>query len=215
MHLPTVQDVVPAGKVRLRVQLVYPELAGVQVGLFLAALYRGLDYATPPNEEVASLSVVEKALPFQTWGYVYLALGVLGLVGLFWVKFPLTALAHGFLVGLYFAFAVGSLWSVLTRQDADPTLLEWAWVGVLSGCALVTWAVTLVGLRKYRAVGYLVVAALVTAAVAVYASSSGVYGWRTATGWLFVLCVTHGVLANASSDEWRSLKEKRELPDSA
>ncbi|AOE44374.1 hypothetical protein SEA_GHOBES_22 [Gordonia phage Ghobes] len=210
MHLPTVQDVIPAGKVRLRVQLVYPELAGVQVGLFLAALYRGLDYVTPPSESPESLSVVEKALALEVWGVVFLVLGVLGLAGLFWVKLPLTAVAHGFLVGLYLAFAVGSLWSVVGRTSSTPSVYEWVWVAVLGGAATVTWLVTFFSLKRFRALGYLGVAFFATAAVSVYASSSGVYGWRTAAGWLLVLCVCHGVLANASSDEWRALKEDRE-----
>ncbi|WNY14837.1 hypothetical protein SEA_MOONTOWERMANIA_43 [Gordonia phage MoontowerMania] len=192
-----------AGLVRLRIQLVYPEVVLLQAGMFLTMIWRGLDYAIPPNDEPTTLSAIEQAAPFNVWGGLFLLGGVTGLLGLRYVRWPLTVFAHGLGVALYFAFSLGSLVSIIVRASEPPTMLAFAWITALLGSAAITIAVVSWAWPQYRAVSWVIAAVAAVASVVITASSSDVYGWRTATGWLFVLCVGHAVMASASSDAWK------------
>ncbi|AXH44907.1 minor tail protein [Gordonia phage Bizzy] len=192
-----------AGLVRLRIQLVYPEVVLLQAGMFLTMIWRGLDYAIPPNDAPASLSAIEQAAPFNVWGGLFLLGGTAGLLGLRWVRWPLTVFAHGLAVALYFAFALGSLVSIIVRAGHPPTLLAVAWIAALMGAAFITVGVVSWAWPQYQAAAWVGVAIAAVTSVVVIASASDVYGWRTATGWLFVLCVGHAVMASASSDAWK------------
>lgn len=200
----------PEGLIRLRVQLIYPEVVFVQVGLFAAMIWRGLDYISPPNEEVATLTAVEAALPFTAWGTMFLLFGFMGLAGLRWPRYPLTAIAHGIAVALYFAFGVGAVVSVLDRVQHPPSLLAVAWCAAICGSALVTLAVAHWQAPRYRSLAVVGVFIAAVLSLVIVASASGVYGWRTATGWLFVSCIANAMMARASSDAWRDHNERRE-----
>lgn len=202
----------PRGLVRLRIQLIYPEVVVLQAGLFVAMLWRGLDYVSPPNEEVSSLTAVEQAAPFEAWGAVFLIVGVLGLAGLRWPRYPLTAVAHGTGVALYFAFGVGALVSVAQRIAHPPSMLALSWIAVLIGSSFITFAIASWKAPDYRTLAAVGIVAALILSVTILASASGIYGWRTATGWLFVSCVGHAMMARASSDAWRDHHENREAP---
>lgn len=192
-----------SGPIRLRVSLIYPEIAMFQFGLFAAMVLRGLDYATPPDEFPGALTVIEQALPLHLWGALFVGFGALGILGLRWIRWPIAALAHGAAVGLYAAFAVGSLLSILERIERAPSLLAWA----ASGCAVLA-AVLVLAIVEWRApswrsMAWILLAATVSGAIIVLGASAGVYGWRTATDWAFVFAVAHAVMADASIDAWR------------
>lgn len=192
-----------SGPIRLRVSLIYPEIAIFQIGLFVAMIWRGLDYVTPPDEKPTALSVVEQALPFHAWGALLLGFGAVGLAGLVWCRWPLTALAHGAAVALYAAFAVGSLLSILERIEHKPSPLAWSFATFAVLAAVVTLAMVEWRAPSWRGAAWVLLAATVTGVIIVLASTSGVYGWRTATDWVFTLTVAHAVMADASIDAWR------------
>lgn len=99
-----------ASWVRVKVQLVFPEIALLQIGAFLTVLFRGLDYVATPNSVAtpSTLNVVENALPLPAWGWCFCFSALLGLWGLHFHRFPVAAIAHGFCVALYSAFAFGA-----------------------------------------------------------------------------------------------------------
>ena len=206
--------VAPGGLVRLRIQLVYPEVVAVQAGLFVAMLWRGFDYVSPPDEEVKTLTAVEQALPFSAWGGLFLVAALAGLLGLRWVRWPLTALAHYLAVALYFSFGLGSLVSIMDRIKQPPSWLAVAWIVTIMGASLITVAVVRRWAARYLTLAWTGVGLGAVGSVVILASSAGVYGWRTATGWLFVQCIAHLMCARASSDTWREhrdqLKKSRE-----
>lgn len=193
------------GPIRLRVSLIYPEIAVVTICLFYAMIHRGADYATPPDEEVTSLTVVEQALSFTTWGWIYIVIGVVGILGLFWVRWPLTAIAHGVAVAVWAAFGVGSILSIVQRVQGSPSGLAVAWVATLSAASLVCLAVTYWRAPAWRAAAWILVIAVGTGGFVALASGSGLYGWRTATDWIFVQAVAHAMMADASFDAWREI----------
>lgn len=120
---------------RLRVELGTVAAALLQIGMLIVAVSRGADYISlPASLSPESLTLVEKALPFDVWGWLFLLGGVVGLVGLVAPRAPITALAHALLCGLYLAFGVGAL-----AQVADRGFL-YGWrtgVGFVLGAALV------------------------------------------------------------------------------
>ncbi len=103
---------------RLRVAIEEGAASTLQLCVLLAAVSRGLDYISLPVEQYpASLSVVEGLLPFHVWGWIFVAAGMVGIVGMFTPKVPLAALAHAVFVGLYLAFAAGVLGEVWNRES--------------------------------------------------------------------------------------------------
>ncbi|WP_148281565.1 hypothetical protein [Tsukamurella sp. 1534] len=196
-----------SGPIKLRVSLIYPEIAVFQIGLFVAMIWRGLDYVTPPDEKPGALSVVEQALPFHAWGAALLGAGAVGLLGLVWARWPITALAHGGAVALYAAFAVGSLLSILERIETAPPLLVTATLVLVFAAVVIVVALVEWRAKAWRSAAWVLLAATVTGCIIALAASTGVYGWRTATDWLFVLAVAHAVMADASIDAWRDLNQ--------
>ncbi|WP_406234909.1 hypothetical protein [Nocardia sp. NBC_01009] len=90
----------------------------LQVGALFAALGCGVDYlAMPDDVEVRSLGFVEAALPFAAWGAAFFAASVVGLAGLAMRRFPVAAVAHGTLMGLYLAFGIGQLLYLMSIGD--------------------------------------------------------------------------------------------------
>ena len=198
-----------AGLIRLRIQLVYPEVVLLQAGMFVAMVWRGLDYVTPPDEEISSQAAIEQAAPFPLWGALFLLAGVAGLLGLRLARWPLAVMAHALGVALYTAFAIGTLISIGMRVHQAPSALALAWIVTLLGAGVVTVAVTYWQWPRYRMLGWFGLVFAVVASIVIVASSSGVYGWRTATGWLFVGCVGHAVMARASADAWKDYTGRR------
>jgi len=96
--------------VLLPVQIERPAATLLQTGLLLTALLRGIDYMIMPQGAAGrTLGFVEAALPLSTWGAVYALAGAVGLAGQVIRSYPVAAVAHGVLVGLYSAFGVGQL----------------------------------------------------------------------------------------------------------
>lgn len=116
--------------VRLRVRLIYPEVVAIQAAILLAAVSRGLDYLLPPRGPLNTLSVIEKAMPIELWGALFLVGGLFGLVGLYVNRWPIAAVGHVILLATYAAFAVGAFLDVLGRDSLEGwrTPLDWALV---------------------------------------------------------------------------------------
>lgn len=88
----------------------------IQAGVALAAVSRGVDYVVLPDSvEVDNMSVVEAALGFDAWGLFFAFAGVLVLVGMVTPRWPVAGIAHGVLVGLYTAFGVGGLATIVAQ----------------------------------------------------------------------------------------------------
>lgn len=107
----------------------------IQVGALFVAFARGLDYIKLPSDApVATLSVVERALSLDTWGWIFLCLGVIGYLGLYITRLPVTAIMHGLLVAVYVVFAIGAFADVSGRDEF------YGWrtaIGWLAGAAIV------------------------------------------------------------------------------
>lgn len=107
----------------------------IQVGALFVAFSRGIDYIRLPGEvSVSTLSVVERALALDTWGWIFLSVSVIGYAGLFIPRLPVTAIMHGLLVAVYVMFAIGALADVANRD----TFYGWRIaIGWLFGAAIV------------------------------------------------------------------------------
>ena len=119
--------------VRLRVRLIWPEVVAVQACLFIAAITRGLDYASPPAPSSATLSVIERTAPMGAWGALFLAGGIVGIAGLRIDRWPLASMGHVLCLAGYGAFAVGSLIEVLGRSPVEGwrTPVDWLLLAIV------------------------------------------------------------------------------------
>lgn len=87
-----------------------PGAVMLQTSAFLAALLRGIDYLVmPAGGGAGTLGLVEAALPFHAWGAAFFVAGVIGMIGQLLHRWPIAAVAHGSLVGLFLAFGMGQL----------------------------------------------------------------------------------------------------------
>ena len=118
----------------VKVQLVFPEIALLQIGAFGVVVSRGIDYINlPAHAAPTSLTEVERALSFEVWGWIFVAVGLLGLVGLHLDKWPVAAVAHGFGFALYLAFSAGSFIELFTQDDVYGwrTPVDWLFAALI------------------------------------------------------------------------------------
>lgn len=122
-----------ARAIRLRVRLIWPEVAAIQICILTASVLRGFDYLIPPDGTLSTLSVIERLAPVEVWGALFLAGGSVGLVGLWITKWPLASLGHVICLGTYAAFAVGAFFEVFSRQPVEGwrTPFDWLLVFVI------------------------------------------------------------------------------------
>lgn len=132
--------------IRLRVQLIWPEVAAFQIFWLVLAVGRGLDYLLPPAPRPGVLNVVEKLAPVTTWGAIFLAGGLLGLIGMRFTRWPLASVGHVICMACYGGCAVGALIDILQRSPIEGwrTPLEWA------GFALAHWALADASIDAWR-----------------------------------------------------------------
>lgn len=98
-----------------------------QFALLIEAVVRGLNYLVTPPRSSDALSQLEQSAPLWIWGYIFIVLGVLGLFGeallsgtdsngsynpRAWPSF----LAHGALMFLFAAIAVGTIVGIAQRE---------------------------------------------------------------------------------------------------
>lgn len=133
--------------VRLRVRLIWPEVVVIQVCVLVAALLRGVDYLVPPLTGTGTLSVVERTMPLPAWGALFLAGGLLGLVGLRIDRWPLASIGHAILAAVYAVFAVGAFWEVLNRSPVEGWRTPTDWLLVF---AVVHWGFADAALDVWR-----------------------------------------------------------------
>ena len=118
-----------------------PDLAVATMwGLVAINLLRGADYASGENVQ-RSLSLVEKALPIEVWGWVFLAAAAVMGYGLLTLRFRPMIFSSVVSMSAYITLALGA------AANAANTLMEFGWppdrfrdIGVyaffalLSGC---------------------------------------------------------------------------------
>lgn len=131
----------------LRVRLIWPEVAAIQICVLFAAIARGLDYLIPPGPSTNVLSTVEKAAPMGVWGLLFVVGGVVGLVGLKVDRWPLAGIGHVILLACYSSFAVGAMVDVLHHGGFEGwrTPLDWLLV-----FAVIHWGYTDASLDVWR-----------------------------------------------------------------
>lgn len=115
--------------VRLRVRLIWPEVAAIQVCVLIAALSRGLDYVLSPIDSKV-LNTVEAIAPLWFWGALFIVGAVAGLLGLRFDRSPLAVVGHVILAAIYVGFAAGSFIDVLDSPGIAGwrTPADWAFV---------------------------------------------------------------------------------------
>lgn len=86
--------------------------------ILLQVLFRGLDYILLPDDKppIATLYVVERALPLDAWGWGFIAWGLIAYLGMWWRESPLAAIGHMAIAAIYAVFATGSLVEIITRD---------------------------------------------------------------------------------------------------
>lgn len=118
-----------------------PDLAFATMwGMVVLSLLRGADYATGENPG-GSLSIVERALPIEIWGWIFIAAAVVMGYGLWTRRFRPVIFSSVISMSAYVTLTVGSVISTM------ETLMRFGWppdqfrgVGVyaffalLSGC---------------------------------------------------------------------------------
>lgn len=113
----------------LPIEVERPGATLLQAGAFLTALLRGIDYlAMPPGMSTRTLSYVEAALPYSAWGAMFAAAGTLGLAGQLMRRWPVAAVAHGALVGLYLAIGLGQLLAIAALGETHGWRTGIGWI---------------------------------------------------------------------------------------
>lgn len=136
----------------MRIELDSPAAILLQSGVLFVALLRGLDYiALPEHVEVRSLTLVERALPFQHWGVLFVVAALFGFAGMWLRRWPVAVAGHGALVGIYVAFGAGALYDVAQRGEAFGwrTGAGWLLGGALAHAVLAE--ASLNAMSRYRA----------------------------------------------------------------
>ncbi|MFN3005159.1 hypothetical protein [Mycolicibacterium wolinskyi] len=112
----------------------------VQLYLLAIAVVRGVDYMMTPSGSSEVLNFIERAAPLWLWALAFIAAGLVGLAGEWWMSFGASQLrwlasyiAHTVLVGLYTAVGLGALIEILER---DPlygfrTPFEWIFIATV------------------------------------------------------------------------------------
>lgn len=125
---------------RLMVDLRPMAIRLIEKLILLQATFRGLDYILlPSGAPIATLSVIERALPLTVWGWLYLSSAIVAYAGMWWKQSPGAALGHMMLGIVYGIFAIGAIVEITLR---DGGFYGWrtgtAWV--VSGLAHVIFA---------------------------------------------------------------------------
>lgn len=111
-----------------------------QLVLLCVAVTRGLDYLITPAGSSAALSYIEQSAPLPVWGALFIAFGMTGLAGEWWMSFGesdrrwiASWTAHAGLAALYFTFAIGALLELFSREPfyGFRTACDWAILGFL------------------------------------------------------------------------------------
>lgn len=137
---------------RLRIEITSLPAELLQLGALVVAVARGLDYIRLPADLTPdSLSVIEAALPFDVWGWIFLTAGAIGLLGIFVPRIPMTALAHGVLFGLYLVFGIGALAELADRDFLYGWRTAVGWVLGAAAVHLVLADASIDGWRRTRA----------------------------------------------------------------
>lgn len=114
---------------RLVLQLTATAAAIVQVGILLQAVSRGLDYiGLPAYTSVPTLAIVERALPLDLSGWLFVGSATIAFVGLVLRQTPLAAVGHMMIAVLYGMFATGALVEVFDRDPVSGWRTATAWV---------------------------------------------------------------------------------------
>lgn len=79
----------------------------------LMAISQGVDYVLRPEDASWSMTFIEKALPLDFWGSLFIVVAFLALFGIIFQIWPVATFAHGTLTILYLAFTVGVIASVI------------------------------------------------------------------------------------------------------
>lgn len=105
---------------RLMVQLRPLSIRLIEKLILLQVVFRGLDYILLPdhNPPIATLSVVERALPLDLWGWGFVAWALIAYLGMWWKTSPLAAIGHMAIASIYAVFATGSLVEIIVRDGA-------------------------------------------------------------------------------------------------
>lgn len=90
----------------------------IQKLLLLQVCFRGLDYILLPdgNPPIASLLIVEQALPLDVWGWGFVGWGLIAYLGMWWKSSPLAAIGHMAIASIYGVFAAGALVEIIVRD---------------------------------------------------------------------------------------------------
>ena len=102
----------------------------IEVIVLIQATLRGIDYVLLPdaNPPIATLYVVERALPLDAWGWGFIAWGFITYVGMWWKQSPLSAVGHMGIASIYGVFATGSLVEVITDGELYGWRTGTSWV---------------------------------------------------------------------------------------
>lgn len=102
---------------RLMVELRPMAIRLIEKFVLLQAALRGLDYILlPPGTQVATLSVIERALPLTVWGWMFLGFALMAYAGMWWKQSPCAALGHMIIGITYGVFAIGAIVEVTERE---------------------------------------------------------------------------------------------------
>jgi hypothetical protein len=80
----------------------------------LASIGQGLDYVVRPQDSSFALTVLERAIPLDYWGWSFILFASFAVIGGIFDVWPLAIFGHGALAACYVAFGVGVGWSLLT-----------------------------------------------------------------------------------------------------
>lgn len=101
----------------------------------IASIFQGLDYIARgiivnPNDTAWALTVVEKALPFEIWGYGFIVFSLLAIIGDTFQVWPFAIFGHGALFICYSTIGVGVFASLMLEWKGYGWQLGFLYAGV-------------------------------------------------------------------------------------
>ena len=96
----------------------------------ISSVFQGLDYLARPAESAWNLTVMERVFPLGVWGYLFIVISALAIIGDTFQIWPFAIFGHGSLFICYSTFGLGVFVSLMLDWRGYGWQLGFLYFGV-------------------------------------------------------------------------------------